>query len=127
MQLPEDQILTDIELVQIAGDRRLKKRFALELIVTYRIVERGLAKTGNGKTINVSSSGVAFVTNDHLNVGDAIQLAISWPVLLNHKCALKLIIDGIVVRSGAGFAAVAGTRYEFRTQPHLGKPDSEHS
>jgi hypothetical protein len=42
-------------------------------------------------------------------------MAISWPAQLDHKCALKLIARGKVVRAGAGMAAVSIDQYEFRT------------
>ena len=40
----------------------------------------------------------------------------SWPVLLNDSCPMKLMIYGCVVRSNEKGAAVAIERYEFRTQ-----------
>jgi hypothetical protein len=40
----------------------------------------------------------------------------SWPVLLNDTCPMKLMIYGCVVRSNEHGAAVAIERYEFRTQ-----------
>jgi hypothetical protein len=40
----------------------------------------------------------------------------TWPVLLNDNCPMKLMIYGCVVRSNEKGAAVAIERYEFRTQ-----------
>jgi hypothetical protein len=40
----------------------------------------------------------------------------SWPVLLNDSCPMKLMIYGCIIRSSDKGAAVAIERYEFRTQ-----------
>ena len=45
-----------------------------------------------------------------------IELSMTWPVLLNDSCPMKLMIYGCVVRSNDKGAAVAIERYEFRTQ-----------
>ena len=44
----------------------------------------------------------------------------SWPVLLNDSCPMKLMIYGCVIRSNEKGAAVAIERYEFRTQGSRG-------
>lgn len=71
---------------------------------------------GLGKTQNISSSGVWFSTETMLTTGMPIELSITWPVLLNDSCPMKLMIYGCVVRSNEKGAAVAIERYEFRTQ-----------
>jgi hypothetical protein len=45
-----------------------------------------------------------------------VELAISWPIMLNDTCPLKLVVIGKVVRSSAALTAVQMERYEFRTQ-----------
>jgi len=52
------------------------------------------------------------------HVGDRmpVELSMNWPVLLNDRCAMKLMIYGCIVRSTDSGAAVAIERYEFRTQ-----------
>jgi hypothetical protein len=41
---------------------------------------------------------------------------VSWPVLLNQSCPLKLVASGRVVRSDQNCTAIRMDRYEFRTQ-----------
>src|ERR1041385_2067556 len=68
---------------QAPGDRRSKKRYGFDFAVRFRLLEKSLATNGIGRTINVSSGGVSFVTDEQLNVGANIELCIEWPILLN--------------------------------------------
>ena len=98
-------------------DRRKNTRFTFTQEVLYKIVSgHHICLTGVGKTANLSSGGVCFTTQDILPVGVSVELAISWPVLLNGSCRMRVIIYGHVIRSDKGTAAVAIHRHEFRTQ-----------
>ena len=98
-------------------ERRLKRRFQVEQDVRYKMLYgQRIAKTGTGKTANISSGGVWFTTENMLTTGMPVELSMNWPVLLNESCAMKLMIYGCVVRSNEKGAAVAIERYEFRTQ-----------
>ena len=103
--------------IEISGDRRSKKRYALDLALTYRVLRKyRVIATGSGRTSNMSSSGLAFTTNETFNLATYIELSISWPVLLYDNCLLKLVVEGSVVRSSAAFTAIRVKRTEFRTQ-----------
>ncbi|HEY1340308.1 MAG TPA: hypothetical protein VGF59_22505 [Bryobacteraceae bacterium] len=98
-------------------ERRLKRRFQIEQDVRYKMLYgQRIAETGSGKTLNISSGGVWFTTENMLTTGMPIELSMNWPVLLNDSCPMKLMIYGCVVRSNEKGAAVAIERYEFRTQ-----------
>jgi hypothetical protein len=102
-----------------AGDRerRVKRRFPIEQDVRYKMLYgQRIAETGSGKTMNISSGGIWFSTQTMLASGMPIELSLTWPVLLNDSCPMKLMIYGCVVRSNDRGAAVAIERYEFRTQ-----------
>ena len=81
-----------------------------------------IAETGVGKTVNISSGGVWFTTETMLTSGMPIELSMTWPVLLNDSCPMKLMIYGCVVRSNDKGAAVAIERYEFRTSGRSMQP-----
>jgi hypothetical protein len=51
-----------------------------------------------------------------LTPGIPVELSMTWPVLLNDTCPMKLMIYGCVIRSSERGAAIAIERYEFRTQ-----------
>ena len=99
------------------ADRRHSDRFPIEREVRYRVLnKRSSEETGDGKTINISSSGVLFTAEHMLLPGRRMELAISWPAQLNNKTALKLVARGRVVRFEGGLAAIEIQQYEFRTQ-----------
>jgi PilZ domain len=106
------------------ADRRHSDRFPIEREVRYRVLnKRSSEEVGDGKTINISSSGVLFTVEHMLLPGRRMELAISWPAQLNNKTALKLVARGRVVRFEGGRAAIEIQQYEFRTQssnPPLG-------
>jgi hypothetical protein len=98
-------------------ERRMKRRFQIEQEVRYKMLYgQRIAETGTGKTLNISSSGVWFTTENMLTTGMPVEVSMNWPVLLNDSCPMKLMIYGCVVRSNEKGAAVAIERYEFRTQ-----------
>lgn len=98
-------------------ERRGKRRFHIEQDVRYKMLYgQRIAETGAGKTVNISSGGVWFTTENMLTTGMPVELSMAWPVLLNEACPMKLMIYGCVVRSNEKGAAVAIERYEFRTQ-----------
>jgi len=98
-------------------ERRNKKRFQIEQEVRYKMLYgQRIAETGTGRTMNISSGGVFFTTENVLTAGMPVELSMSWPVLLHDSCPMKLMIYGCVIRSSERGSAVAIERYEFRTQ-----------
>jgi hypothetical protein len=98
------------------ADRRQSDRFPIEREVRYRVLsKRSAEEMGDGKTINISSSGVLFTSQHVLLPGRRLELSISWPAQLNNKCALKLVARGRIVRFEEGRAAMEIQQYEFRT------------
>src|SRR6266478_526543 len=100
----------------VRADRRHSDRFPIEREVRYRVLsKRNGEESGDGKTINISSSGILFTSEHILLPGRRMELSISWPAQLNNKCALKLVARGRVVRFEHGRAAIEIQQYEFRT------------
>lgn len=97
-------------------DRRGSNRFEIDRELRFKVTNRkAQGEVGQGRTINMSSTGILFATDQNLLPGRTVELAVSWPAQLNNKCALKLVARGRVVRSEAGCAAVQIQHYEFRT------------
>jgi hypothetical protein len=71
--------------------------------------------SGFGKTLNMSGSGVLFTTESRLAPGESIELSVSWPALLNGVKPLKLVAQGLVVRTEENRAAITIEKYEFKT------------
>ena len=112
----ENQSLT-LPAVGGSSERRQADRFPIEREVRYKILnKRSSAEEGTGKTINISSTGVLFTTDQILVPGKRLELSISWPAQLDNKCQLKLVARGRVARLEQGRAAIEIQQYEFRTQ-----------
>jgi hypothetical protein len=105
-----------LEKSELPVERRAKKRFVMEREIRYRVLEQDkIIAVGSGKTTNLSSNGVAFVTEGDLPVGSFIEVSIAWPALLENRCPLQLIGFGRVLRSACGTVACTLEQYEFRT------------
>jgi len=96
-------------------DRRIPGRFPMDREIRFRMTNKRNELVGTGRTVNMSSKGLLFLTDERLPAGKRLEMAISWPAQLDQKCALKLIARGKVVRAGAGMAVVSIEQYEFRT------------
>ena len=102
-------------------DRRASNRLPIERDVRYKVLlGRGSIKSGSGKTVNMSSVGILFTTEDQLPVGERVEVAVSWPAQLNNNLPLKFVAMGRLVRTEANQAAIAIERYEFKTQGSQG-------
>lgn len=99
-----------------AAERRSTDRFPIEREMRYKVVsKRSGNESGAGQTVNFSSGGVLFSTEQMLIPGKKIELSISWPAQLDSKCALKMLARGRIVRCEDSKAAVEIQQYEFRT------------
>lgn len=99
------------------SERRLKRRFPIQRELRFKLLEDdAIVAAGSGETIDVSSGGVAVNVDQPLGLGAFIELSISWPVLLDASCPMRLIVFGRVVRSEGNRVACTIDKYEFRTQ-----------
>lgn len=102
-------------------ERRKADRFPIEREIRYRVLNKKYnTESGIGKTINISSNGILFATDQLLLPGRKLEISVSWPAQLDNKCALKLVARGRIVRCEQGLAALEIQQYEFRTQGSQG-------
>ena len=100
----------------IAGDRRLDRRYPLQLELKWKLIRRRrVLDSGKGQTIDLSSGGILFDPGRHLPEGLNIELAISWPVLLRDVAPMQLVATGKIVRATARHTAIQTVQHEFRT------------
>lgn len=98
------------------AERRRSSRFPIERELRYKTLnQRAEILAGNGKTLNISSSGVLFTSDHELPVGTRLEVSISWPAQLNERCLLNLVARGRVTRHIKGQLALQIQQYEFRT------------
>ncbi len=99
------------------SERRSAPRYSIERSLSYRM--RGIRPpvAGTGVTVNISSHGVLFTTDQPLPSGKPVVLEISWPVLLSASRPLKLVTRGQIVWCDRATAAMRIDGWEFRTPP----------
>ena len=97
-------------------DRRTRVRFPLDADVSFQSSERGQDNPpqGTGKAENISSSGLAFRTDEPPKPGSHLVVSIGWPAKRD-GCKLRLEFEGLVLRASGGLVVVSIHRPEFRT------------
>ena len=101
----------------VAGERRARLRYAVELDLRYKVTWRQqVLHEGSGKTYDFSRSGIFFSSYQALPKGLPVELLIDWPMLLDGVCPLQLRISGKVLRSSEAGTAVKIMRHEFCTR-----------
>jgi hypothetical protein len=102
------------------SERRGSLRFPLQLAVRYQQLGSRHSSWTNSRTLDISSSGLLFATSERLEPGQPLEACISWPVALDNRIPLKLVIKGSVVWSDGRQTAMCFERHEFRTAPAYG-------
>jgi hypothetical protein len=101
---------------EFVGERRWKRRYPIQLAIGYKLLSSRLSLHGIGTTIDFSSTGIAFATEDSLPVGRQVEISVDWPAKIDGHCALRLVAVCNVVRSGNGRVAVRIYGHEFKTR-----------
>src|ERR1017187_8955192 len=85
---------------RLIRDRRQANRFPLQEDVKYKVLQsKHRPISGSGTTLNISSSGILFSTQEALPLGQTVELSMNWPARLDGTCAMKFVAVGRVVRS----------------------------
>jgi CheY-like chemotaxis protein len=100
-----------------AADRRTNARFPCRLAVSYQALEHPFfSGVATSETLNISSKGLLFATEEALQPGQLLQVSVDWPARLENQVPLKLVAEGRIVRNLNGQAAMRIDKYEFRTR-----------
>ena len=100
----------------ILDDRRKDRRYQILLELRWKLIRRRkVLFTGEGRTFDLSSSGLLFDAGRTLPIGMNVELSVAWPALLREETPLRLAISGRIVRSYSNFAGVRFIQHEFRT------------
>jgi hypothetical protein len=103
-----------VQMDRIYGDRRANRRYGLNLQLRYKVTRgKRLIEMGSGQTLDISSGGVSFSTGQLLPPGAFAELWLEWPIPLDGN-ALRLVMQGRIIRSETATAAVQISRHEFR-------------
>jgi len=75
------------------------------------------ARTGSrwsrGTSSNISSGGIAFQARRALELGDRVELVLTWPVPREDRTPVGLCLTGVVVRRAGAHTAVSFTAHRF--------------
>jgi CheY-like chemotaxis protein len=111
-----DHALVEAEK-KAAAERRNNARFPCRLAVSYQTLEHPiLSGQGTSETLNISSKGLLFTSNEQFHQGQLVQVALDWPARLENQIPLKLVAEGRIVRNSNGQTAMTIEKYEFRTR-----------
>ena len=92
-------------------------QFPLVLPLKYKTISsKGKAISGTGSTVLLSSTDIVFNADRPLGSGVRCEISIAWPVLLETKIGLQLVLRSVITRSEAQFVMGRFSQYEFRTR-----------
>jgi hypothetical protein len=98
-------------------DRRLNLRYPIAIPLKYKLLRSGkVVKTGQGQTLNLSSSGVLMECDVALPKGAVVELSLAWPARIDGKVGLSLVATGTTLRTTARGTAVVLSQHHFRTR-----------
>jgi hypothetical protein len=96
------------------AERRARKRYSIHRKVSYSIPKGGVeASSGEGTTLNISSTGVLFRSTATLKPGSYVVLYMDWPVCAEDGTPLVLVVTGPVVWSEGDMVGMCISRYGF--------------
>jgi hypothetical protein len=99
------------------SDRRIKQRFPLQRELRFKLLDQtGAGGGGTGQSLDISSGGIAFTTDQYLPAEANVEISMSWPVTLENACPLRLVIKGRVLRNQGMSVICTIDKFEFRTQ-----------
>jgi PilZ domain-containing protein len=105
-------------------DRRERLRFPIDAELRFHVIRRGQGRLieGAGQAANMSSKGLAFRTETPLTRGTRLAVSLAWPALLDHRCMLRLAVEGTVVRTDGDLVVVSIATHDFRTSGRTNGP-----
>ena len=74
--------------------------------------------TGHGFTEFIGSRQMVFTGDGAIRKGARVQVSLNWPVLLDHRVRLLLVVDGHAAGVEGKQTTVSVEKYDFRTRGH---------
>src|SRR5215469_10299229 len=91
-------------------------QFPLVLPLKYRTIsQKADAISGTGSTVSLSSTDIVFNADQPLVSGVQCEISIAWPVLLEGRIRLQLVLQSVITRSEDQFVMGRVSKFEFRT------------
>lgn len=99
----------------LPNSRRRHRRWEFRQELSFSYDHGGETHFGSGRTKDLSEHGVRFENDHAVPAGTDIELRIAWPIRLQDRCPLDLIIHGSLVRSDRRGAVIHIRTCEFHT------------
>ena len=113
---PRNRAAVEPRVRQRAVERREHVRFPISMPAEYVL---GCVR-GSAVTCDLSSGGIFVKADRLLPIGKRVDLYIDWPAVLDDRAALRLVVKGLVLRSGWRGSAIRIAHYEFRVRSRRG-------
>lgn len=97
-------------------------RFDIERAVDFRLTDDRARTPRRGRTVNISSSGVLFQTDQPPDVGRRVELIVRMTNESPDLVDIDLHLIGIVVRTGPGWAAARTRKHQLQPIEPPGTP-----
>jgi len=92
-------------------------QFPLVLPLKYRVISpKAKIMSGTGSTVLLSSTDIIFEADQPLGAGVQCEISLAWPLLLERRIRLQLVLQSVITRSECQFVMGRVSKYEFRTQ-----------
>ena len=92
------------------------RRYSIPLQLHYKATSKRGMVLGFGKTTMISSQEIIFAVGSGLEPGMNVQIALAWPVLLDDRVPLQLVLETTITGSHDGVAEARILAYDFRTR-----------
>jgi len=100
-------------------------QYPVELEMKYKIRAR-TPGVGTGQTRWMSSQEVIFTADRPIEAGTLVEISIAWPVLLNNRVALQLVVEAKIAESQGTRATARILKHHFRTRGLWHREQSAH-
>lgn len=91
-----------------------RKRYTIESRLRFVIrLKRGSVRYGEGTSVNISSTGLAFRSSMKVIAGNYVVVSMDWPLVSDEGAPIYLLLSGPVVWVRDDLVGVLVTRYEF--------------
>jgi len=92
-------------------------QFPLVFPLKYKAISpKAKAISGTGSTVILSSTDIVFNADRPLRSGMKCEISIAWPVLLETRIFLQLVLESVITGSEGQFVMGRVSKYEFRTR-----------
>jgi hypothetical protein len=99
--------------------QRRSCRYPMRLWLRYQLLrDTKIVPIGIGRTVNISRTGILFLSDVRLSPGERIAFSIAWPAQRDSGVALTLCLVGRIVRADGDHVAatLCESRYSFRSE-----------